>query len=151
MSSLALIVSTHDSEMHVCIVLPCINQGQELVTETQREESVRWMHQLLTLVLWIVGWMSGAQQIGYTFLPCVLAGLSRAPQLVRKRDRGGAGTLWADDVDCVVVPSDACGGNGTLALCHKTGRKVTSITSSWHLAVYRFTQKILQSFYMSIG
>jgi hypothetical protein len=51
MSSLALIVSTHDSEMHVCIVLPCINQGQELVTETQREENVRWMHQLLTLVL----------------------------------------------------------------------------------------------------
>lgn len=81
----------------------------------------------------------------------MLAGLSRAPQLVRKRDRGGAGTLWADDVDCVVVPSDACGGNGTLALCHKTGRKVTSITSSWHLAVYRFTQKILQAYYISVG
>jgi hypothetical protein len=77
--------------------------------------------------------MSGAEQIGYTFLPCVLAGLSRAPQLVRKSNRGGAGTLWADDVDCVVVPSDACGGNGTLALCHKTGRKVTStqVLGTW--------------------
>ncbi|CAK9198407.1 unnamed protein product [Sphagnum troendelagicum] len=87
---------------------------------------------------------SAAEEIGYTFLPCVLAGLSRAPQLVRKRDRGGAGTLWADDVDCVVVPSDACGGNGTLALCHKTGRKPLLIAVEENETVLDDTPEKLQ-------
>ncbi|KAG0606897.1 hypothetical protein M758_9G176800 [Ceratodon purpureus] len=66
---------------------------------------------------------SAAEEIGYTFLPCVLAGLSKAPQFVERGHRGGSGTLWADDVDCVVVPANACGGEGTLALCRKSGRK----------------------------
>lgn len=64
------------------------------------------------------------QQIGYTFLPCVLAGLSKAPQFVSRGQRGGAGTVWANDADCVVVPANACGGEGTLALCRMSGRKV---------------------------
>lgn len=67
------------------------------------------------------------KQIGYTFLPCVLAGLSKAPQFVKRGNRGSSGTLWADDVDCVVVPANACGGEGTLALCRKSGRKVMQL------------------------
>lgn len=66
---------------------------------------------------------SAAEEIGYTFLPCVLAGLSKAPQFIERTNRSGAGTVWADDVDCVVVPANACGGEGTLALCRKSGRK----------------------------
>ena len=57
----------------------------------------------------------------------MLAGLSKAPQFVERGDRGGSGTLWADDVDCVVVPANACGGEGTLALCRKSGRKVIQL------------------------
>jgi hypothetical protein len=57
----------------------------------------------------------------------VLAGLSKAPQFVERGDRGGSGTIWADDVDCVVVPANACGGEGTLALCRKSGRKVMKL------------------------
>jgi len=68
--------------------------------------------------------MLDVKQIGYTFLPCVLAGLSKAPQFVERGNRGSSGTLWADDVDCVVVPANACGGEGTLALGRKFGRKV---------------------------
>eukprot|EP00250_Pteridium_aquilinum_P001945 c12156_g1_i1 orf=260-1525(-) len=61
---------------------------------------------------------SAAEEVGYTFLPSVLAGLSRAPQYIIKETLGGVshqGSLWAQDIDCVVVPIDACGGVGTVA------------------------------------
>lgn len=60
---------------------------------------------------------SAAEELGYTFLPCVLVGLSRAPQLVladapdfhpQNED------IWADQVDAVVVPATACGGSALL-------------------------------------
>ncbi|KAL3689116.1 hypothetical protein R1sor_015425 [Riccia sorocarpa] len=69
---------------------------------------------------------SAAEEIGFTFLPCVLAGLSRAPQYVSKAEQvshSKNGTLWAPDVDCVVVPVNACGGNGTLSFARRAGRK----------------------------
>lgn len=59
-----------------------------------------------------------AEEIGYTFLPCVLVGLSRAPQFVLP----GVPTLtpsadvWANQVDALIVPADACGGSATLSL-----------------------------------
>lgn len=56
---------------------------------------------------------SAAEELGYTFLPCVLVGLSRAPQFVSERT---ATSLWADEVDAVVVPASACGGSATLSL-----------------------------------
>lgn len=69
---------------------------------------------------------SAAEEIGYTFLPCVLAGLSRAPQYVvpkeespRKVSRHNC--IWASDVDSVIVPFDACGGAGTLSFGQKAG------------------------------
>ncbi|BBN08740.1 hypothetical protein MPTK1_4g14060 [Marchantia polymorpha subsp. ruderalis] len=69
---------------------------------------------------------SAAEEIGFTFLPCVLAGLSRAPQYVTKVEhltQSRNGTLWTADVDSVVVPVNACGGDGTLAFARKVGRK----------------------------
>ncbi|CAM6100883.1 unnamed protein product [Calypogeia fissa] len=66
---------------------------------------------------------SAAEEIGFTFLPCVLVGLSRAPQYISKvdsRSGGNSGALWGSDVDCVVVPINACGGAGTLAFAKNT-------------------------------
>lgn len=61
---------------------------------------------------------SAAEELGYTFLPCVLAGLSRAPQLVAKTSAPTSlspNTIWAEQVDAVVVPATACGGSGLLS------------------------------------
>ena len=55
---------------------------------------------------------SAAEELGYTFLPCVLAGLSRAPQFVTAPT---SGTIWADQVDAIVVPATACGGAAVLS------------------------------------
>ncbi|MFQ3679919.1 MAG: DUF3326 domain-containing protein [Pseudanabaenaceae cyanobacterium] len=54
-----------------------------------------------------------AEELGYTFLPCVLAGLSRAPRLC---DRPEPGDLQAHHVQAVVTPYNACGGAALLAL-----------------------------------
>ncbi len=57
---------------------------------------------------------AAAEELGFTFLPCVLAGLSRAPQLVCG-DRV-PGDLWADDLDAAIAPLTACGGAAILSL-----------------------------------
>ncbi|MEO0986389.1 MAG: DUF3326 domain-containing protein [Cyanobacteria bacterium J06639_14] len=59
---------------------------------------------------------SAAEEIGYTFLPCVLAGLSRAPQFVTT-DSSQVGDLWRHQVDAVIAPATAFGGSGVLSLC----------------------------------
>jgi hypothetical protein len=62
---------------------------------------------------------SAAEELGYTFLPCVLVGLSRAPQLVQARSTGD---LWADQVDALVIPETACGGSAVLSLAQTQTR-----------------------------
>ncbi|MDY6783735.1 MAG: DUF3326 domain-containing protein [Cyanobacteriota bacterium] len=57
---------------------------------------------------------AAAEELGYTFLPCVLVGLSRAPQYLADSQRPSPESLWADSVDAVVVPADACGGSAVL-------------------------------------
>ena len=58
---------------------------------------------------------SAAEELSYTFLPSVLVGLSRAPQFV-SNPLPLPGDLWADQVDAVVVPADACGSSTVLSL-----------------------------------
>ncbi|XP_038875669.1 uncharacterized lipoprotein syc1174_c-like isoform X6 [Benincasa hispida] len=59
---------------------------------------------------------SAAEELGFTFLPCVLSGLSNAPQYLSKNfDSLGKDCILANDVDSVIVPINACGGDGTLA------------------------------------
>jgi hypothetical protein len=58
---------------------------------------------------------SAAEEIGYTFLPCVLAGLSKAPQFVTNAP-AQATDIWAEQVDALVIPATACGGSATLSL-----------------------------------
>jgi hypothetical protein len=57
---------------------------------------------------------SAAEELGYTFLPSVLVGLSRAPQFTQNSRQSDA--LWCHDVDAVVVPATACGGSALLNL-----------------------------------
>lgn len=63
---------------------------------------------------------SAAEELGYTFLPCVLVGLSRAPQFIDRSTAPQPQDLWADQVDAVVVPETACGGSGLLSLAGRS-------------------------------
>jgi hypothetical protein len=56
------------------------------------------------------------RQLGYTFLPCVLANLARAPVLLDGSERALPGDVWSDDIDALVVPAGACGGPAVLSL-----------------------------------
>ncbi len=57
---------------------------------------------------------SAAEELGYTFLPSVLVGLSRAPQFVQKTAQST--DLWSHAVDAIVVPATACGSRALLSL-----------------------------------
>ncbi|XP_020235464.1 uncharacterized protein LOC109815226 isoform X1 [Cajanus cajan] len=72
---------------------------------------------------------SAAEEIGYTFLPCVLAGLSNAPQyLVMDSKSLEKGCILATDVDSVILPKDACGGDASLAFARNKNKKPLIIT-----------------------
>uniref|UniRef100_A0A1D1XQD7 Putative lipoprotein syc1174_c n=1 Tax=Anthurium amnicola TaxID=1678845 RepID=A0A1D1XQD7_9ARAE len=71
---------------------------------------------------------SAAEEIGYTFLPCVLAGLSRAPQyIIRKSGGTEIGCILSSDVDSVVLPIDTFGGKGALAFARGSRNKAFMI------------------------
>ncbi|MCL1467402.1 DUF3326 domain-containing protein [Argonema galeatum] len=72
---------------------------------------------------------SAAEELGYTFLPCVLVGLSHAPQFVtpagsqkskvksqKSPNHQSPNDIWADQVDALIVPATACGGSAILSL-----------------------------------
>jgi hypothetical protein len=61
---------------------------------------------------------SAAEELGYTFLPSVLVGLSRAPQFVVETRHIASlpEDIWVDRVDAVVVPATACGSSALLSL-----------------------------------
>ncbi|XP_061974371.1 uncharacterized protein LOC133696254 isoform X2 [Populus nigra] len=74
---------------------------------------------------------SAAEEIGYTFLPCVLTGLSKAPQyLVKDSQSLEKGCLLASDVDSVVLPINACAGDGALAFARSKINKV-KVANYW--------------------
>lgn len=55
----------------------------------------------------------------------MLAGLSNAPQyLVKNNESLEKGCMLAGDVDSVVLPIDACGGDGALAFARRKRNKV---------------------------
>ncbi|XP_062111064.1 uncharacterized protein LOC133822671 isoform X2 [Humulus lupulus] len=67
---------------------------------------------------------SAAEELGYTFLPCVLAGLSNAPQYLEMNSASlEKGCILASDVDSVILPIDACGGDGALAFARNQRTK----------------------------
>ena len=66
---------------------------------------------------------SAAEELGYTFLPCVLVGLSRAPQFTNYHS--SSEQIWATQVDAVVVPESACGGSAILSLSDTKAKIIT--------------------------
>ena len=61
---------------------------------------------------------AAAEEIGYTFLPCVLVGLSCAPQFILSREliSSSLGDIWSDQVDAIIFPANACGSSALLSL-----------------------------------
>lgn len=72
---------------------------------------------------------SAAEEIGYTFLPCVLAGLSKAPQLVTD-GRFTESHITSDRVDAVVVPATACGGSAILSLSQRSTVQIIAVAEN---------------------
>jgi len=68
---------------------------------------------------------AAAEELGYTFLPCVLVGLSRAPHFVRPSVQPGAIQAW--EVDAVVVPATACGSSALLNFSNAAHPQVIAV------------------------
>ncbi len=61
---------------------------------------------------------SAAEELGYTFLPSVLVGLSRAPHFVveTRNFPSYESDIWANLVSAAIVPATACGSSALLSL-----------------------------------
>jgi hypothetical protein len=70
---------------------------------------------------------SAAEELGYTFLPCVLVGLSRAPQFIIERESITSlpDDIWADQVDAAIAPAKACGSSALLSLSQRQCQIIT--------------------------
>ncbi len=70
---------------------------------------------------------SAAEEIGYTFLSCVLAGLSRAPQFMTEPSTQpsiGSEIINAKAVDTVIVPATAFGGSAVMSLAQSAAQVI---------------------------
>jgi hypothetical protein len=72
---------------------------------------------------------SAAEELGYTFLPCVLVGLSRAPQFITAAQVPNQG-IWHDEVDAVIIPESACGGSGLISFARSTRTKIITVAEN---------------------
>ena len=75
---------------------------------------------------------SAAEELGHTFLPCVLVGLSRAPQFVEVNsvaanlfDRPQLTDIHRNQVNALVLPESACGGSALLHLSQTSTQIIT--------------------------
>ncbi len=72
---------------------------------------------------------SAAEELGYTFLPCVLVGLSRAPQFITTPKSAARG-IWNQEVDAVIVPESACGGSGLISFARSARTKIITVAEN---------------------
>lgn len=71
---------------------------------------------------------AAAEELGYTFLPSVLVGLSRAPQFITSPlAPGQPGDIWAEEVDAVVIPSNAAGGSALLSFSRLPATQIIAV------------------------
>ncbi len=77
---------------------------------------------------------AAAEELGYTFLPCVLVGLSRAPQFVTNRN-DNSNLIWADQIDAVVLPATACGGSAAMSFSDSPATIITVAENSTQIEV----------------
>ncbi len=80
---------------------------------------------------------SAAEELGFTFLPCVLAGLSRAPQFMTQSIHSSihASDVWADQIDAIVIPETACGGSAVMSLSQSTTKIIAVRENSTKMQV----------------
>ena len=85
---------------------------------------------------------SAAEEIGYTFLSCVLAGLSRAPQFIDTSSTSPSqvpvmtsGAITAGDVDTVIVPATAFGGSAVMSLAQSAAQVIAVGENTTAMAV----------------
>jgi hypothetical protein len=71
---------------------------------------------------------AAAEELGHTFLPCVLVGLSRAPDLLNEPALRG-GCLHGDELGAVVAPAGALGGEAVLA-CVERGVPLIAVAAN---------------------
>ncbi|HHP7229574.1 MAG TPA: DUF3326 domain-containing protein [Xenococcaceae cyanobacterium] len=67
---------------------------------------------------------AAAEELGYTFLPCILVGLAHAPQFVTKY-KASDQIIWSEAVDALIVPASACGGSATLSFSNSQTTLIT--------------------------
>ncbi|MBO3458740.1 DUF3326 domain-containing protein [Aetokthonos hydrillicola Thurmond2011] len=81
---------------------------------------------------------AAAEELGYTFLPCVLVGLSRAPQFILREphDLPEPTDIWANQVDAVIVPATACGSSALLSLSQQRCQIITVDENQTKIEVY---------------
>ena len=72
---------------------------------------------------------AAAEELGHTFLPCVLVGLSRAPDLCPGSEPWRSQELAIDQVGAVVAPAGALGGETVLA-CADRGIPIVAVRSN---------------------
>lgn len=77
---------------------------------------------------------AAAEELGYTFLPCVLMGLSRAPHYQRA-STASPDTLWRDCVNAVIVPASACGGSALMSFSQTPTRIIAVENNTTQLNV----------------
>lgn len=77
---------------------------------------------------------AAAEELGYTFLPCVLVGLSNAPQFVTNPS-SRSNTIWSESVDVAIVPYSACGGSAILSLANSHTQIIAVTNNSTQLEV----------------
>jgi hypothetical protein len=70
---------------------------------------------------------AAAEELGYTFLPCGLVGLSNAPQfIINTKNYNSLSTdIWANQVDALIIPATACGNSALLSVSHKQCQIIT--------------------------
>jgi hypothetical protein len=72
---------------------------------------------------------SAAEELGYTFLSCVLVGLSRAPQFITT-PQTSTHSIWNDEVDAVIVPESACGGSGLISFARSSRTRIITVAEN---------------------
>ena len=83
---------------------------------------------------------AAAEELGYTFLPCVLVGLSRAPQFIQtgRNDFNSAiadNGIWGSQVDAVIIPETTCGGSAILSFSQHNTRIIAVAENQTQLQV----------------
>ena len=77
---------------------------------------------------------AAAEELGYTFLPCVLVGLNRAPQFTTQAN-STADTIWAESVDAAIVPYSACGGSAMMSFADSSTEIIAVANNSTQINV----------------